>query len=56
MTPKNENQISVAIEVIRDKYINKCEPMAIKDCSKSFLYNIPIKTEVLYLRILITTD
>ena len=48
---QNENQIAVIIEVIREfskarglyLSVNKYELMAIKSCSKSLLYNIPIK-------------
>lgn len=61
---KNETQIPVAIKVIQEfsrasglcLNIKKCELMAIKNCAKSELHNIPIKDEVQYLGILVTKD
>uniref|UniRef100_A0A8C6NVQ2 Reverse transcriptase domain-containing protein n=1 Tax=Nothobranchius furzeri TaxID=105023 RepID=A0A8C6NVQ2_NOTFU len=61
---KDEHQISIAIETISifskasGLYLNipKCELMAIKDCSKTTMCNIPIKQEVRYLGIIITKN
>jgi len=61
---KDESQVSVAINTITEfcktsglsLNINKCEIISIKDCSKSSIYGIPIKDEVVYLGITITKD
>uniref|UniRef100_A0A669EC77 Reverse transcriptase domain-containing protein n=1 Tax=Oreochromis niloticus TaxID=8128 RepID=A0A669EC77_ORENI len=61
---KDEYQIFIAIETISmfskasGLYLNipKCELMAIKECSKTALCNIPIKQEVRYLGIIITKN
>lgn len=58
---QNENQIPVAIDVIRKASglflnINKCELLDIKECSKSTIHDIPIKSEILYLGFLVIKD
>lgn len=61
---QDDTQVPIALEAIKifskasGLYlnINKCELMAIKECSKSTLHGIPIKNEVTYLGIKITKD
>lgn len=61
---QNEHQISDAVEAVKEfskasglyLNLNKCELMAIKECSKSDIFNIPIRNEILYLGILVTKD
>lgn len=61
---KNDKQIPVAIEVVKEfskasglcLNISKCELMAIKICTVSSLYNIPVKDEIRYLGIIISRD
>uniref|UniRef100_A0A8C7XZI9 Reverse transcriptase domain-containing protein n=1 Tax=Oryzias sinensis TaxID=183150 RepID=A0A8C7XZI9_9TELE len=61
---KNEKQIPVAFDIIGTfskasglcLNVNKCELMAIKECAATTLYNLPVKSEVKYLGILITKD
>lgn len=36
--------------------INKCKLVASKECSKSAIYNFPVKNEIWYLGVLITMD
>lgn len=61
---RDENQVSGAINTI-EKFsmasglrlnINKCEIMSIKDCLKSSICNIPVKSELVHLGITITKD
>lgn len=61
---QNENQIPIAIKVIEEfskasgVYLNvkKCELMAVKECSVASYCNIPVKTEVKYLGIIINKN
>jgi len=61
---KDEFQVSIAINTM-EKFsmasglrlnINKCEIMSIKDCVKSSICNIPVKSELVHLGITITKD
>ncbi|XP_051733611.1 uncharacterized protein LOC127503617 [Ctenopharyngodon idella] len=61
---RNENQIPIAINVIEEfskasgVYLNvkKCELMAVKECSVASYCNIPVKTEVKYLGIIVSKN
>lgn len=61
---KDVSQIPKAIEVIQ-KFskasglclnLNKCELLSLKECNESVLYNIPVKSSVTYLGIVITKN
>ncbi len=60
---QNKNQIPIAIKVIEEfskasgVYLNvkKCELVAVKECSVAYC-NIPVKTEVKYLAIIISKN
>lgn len=61
---KNSEQIPKAITLIKQfskesglsLNIQKCELLAIKSCNDSILYNIPVKTPLIYLGIVITKE